>query len=408
LGDAISSRLEATYETRGIDSVSDEIGKLLSDDEEVDTELYRLAAPDGRMLVGNFSGGLATSLPEGHLVEREVLRLGRPVLCRLLARRLPDGHVVVVGRKMDDQREIERLVVHALAGSGTIVFALAVFGAVIIKRNFNQHILAVRQTVASVDTGDLSKRIPVNEAARDEFSHLSQDINHMLDRIQHLMDGVRQVSNAIAHDLRTPLMRIRGQLDSALCQDDPEKMVAALERATSAIDDVTVLFDKLLLIAEVEAGAIRHVFSPLALAPVLNDIAEMFDAMAEEKGISLEVEAPDGISVVGDRDLLATAVANLVGNALKYAPPGGWVRVRLVAGKTCLHIVVEDNGPGIPASEHGKVVKRFFRLDSARGQPGYGLGLALVAAVAELHHGRLVFADNRPGLAAMIELPAST
>lgn len=401
---AVSSRLANTYEQKGPEDAAKDIIRMLSDDVEVDTELYALADSQHRIALGNLSTW-PDELPMDSFVDDTVLRGGREVFCRLLARQLADGRILVVGRTIEDQRDLEQLVARALAGGATLVLVLAVAGAAIMKRSFDRHIAAVRHTAASIDSGRLDQRIPVSPGATDEFSQLSRSVNHMLDRIQLLIDGIRQISNAIAHELRTPLTRIRGLLDDAILSDAPEKLPATLDRAITAIDDVTSLFDKLLLISEVESGAIRHALKPVSLAPVLTDIGEMFDAMAEDQGVALEVHADDLPEVEGDKDLLASAVANLVGNALKYAGEGGRVRVHTEVVPDWVRIVVEDNGPGIPPEARDKVMKRFFRLESARGKPGHGLGLALVAAVTALHQGRFRLEDAAPGLRAVIELP---
>ena len=402
---AVSTRLSNTFQSLGGAAGQVELQILLNDDQEVDTEVYALLGPNFDVIMGNLSEWRGTMTLD-RLMDRELMRTGRPALCRLLAHRLPDGTILVVGRKMEDRQEIERLVVRSLLAGGGLVVLLAFIGAAMVRNMFNRQIAAVRKTAAGVDAGNFSLRIPVTEDAHDEFSQLSRDINHMLERIQHLMDGVRQVSNAIAHDLRTPLGSLRGKLDMALRSGrDRDDMVEAVQEAMDGIDGLIALFEKLLLIAEVESGANRHAFQPVALSAIITDMAEMFDAMAEEKDVHLEVDLEGLPEAVGDRDLLATAVANLISNALKYTGPGGRVRLSCVEKPGQVAIVVEDNGPGIPAHERGNVVKRFYRLDVARSQPGSGLGLSLVTAVANMHHGALVLEDANPGLRACIVLP---
>jgi signal transduction histidine kinase len=243
--------------------------------------------------------------------------------------------------------------------------------------------------------------------AGDEFDRLSGDINLMLDRISELMDGVRQVSNAIAHDLRTPLARLRGRLEAALRDSDsPERFRATAEAALQELDQVVRIFEALLRIAEIEAGHRRAAFAPVDAAALAADVAELYQPLAEQRGLALEVDLAPA-TCTGDRTLVAQALANLVDNAIKHARPGGHVRVRSATREGSVELVVEDDGPGIPEGERDKVVRRFYRLEPSRGTPGSGLGLSLVVSVARLHGGRLDLEDAGPGLRARLVLPAN-
>ena len=201
---SVSNRLAGHAESRGRDALRSEIQELLADGIEQDTEVYLLVAPDGRMIVGNIAGWTMVAAPLDRLTDLAVTRNGRPSLSRLLPRLLPDGSILVVGRDMQDQREIERLVWRALLAGGAVALMLAIGGALLFRRQLEHRVGAIRRTALEIEAGDLSQRIP-NSGVEDEFARLSRDINRMLDRIEHLMDGVRHVSNAIAHDLRTPL-----------------------------------------------------------------------------------------------------------------------------------------------------------------------------------------------------------
>jgi signal transduction histidine kinase len=221
----------------------------------------------------------------------------------------------------------------------------------------------------------------------------------MLDCIEHLMDGVRHVSNAIAHDLRTPLGRIRSRLEEALRPDENREQLADTARFTiQQVDELIQMLDRLLQIAEAESGARRESFTPVPLAAVVSDVVELYDATAEAEGITLVSEIKGNPAALGDRNLLASAVANLVDNALKYAGSGASVRVRAIQDRDTVSIVVHDNGPGIPAAERSRVVDRFYRLDHSRSLPGNGLGLSIVTAIASLHWGKLYLDDANPGL----------
>jgi signal transduction histidine kinase len=307
---------------------------------------------------------------------------------------------------MGDLREIEQLLLRALIVGSAIAVLLAIGGAVIFRRQLEHRVAAIRRTVLEIEAGDLSRRIPVSDA-RDEFTLLNRDINHMLDQIESLMDGVKSVSNAIAHDLRTPLGRIRGQLDEALRPGTTrEKLSETASAAILGIDELTTVFDKLLQIAEAESGTRRQSFQPIALKEITRDVVELYDATAEDNEVALVVDDNDSEpTALGDKDLLASATANLIDNALKYSGRMATIRVGATEERHTVSIVVRDNGPGIPAEERAKVITRFYRLDRSRSLPGNGLGLPIVAAISHLHGGMLSLDDAGPGLIARITLP---
>jgi len=227
----------------------------------------------------------------------------------------------------------------------------------------------------------------------------------MLDRITRLMDGVRQVSNAIAHDLRTPITRARTRLeDAALHAENPDDLRAAIERATQDLDGIVAVFQALLRIAEIEAGSRRSSFAQFDLAPLLAEVADLYSAVAEERGIDLRLEAPESLPSYGDKAMIQQAIANLVDNAVKFSPDGGTVRLA-ASVSAMVFVAVEDRGAGIPMTERDRVTDRFYRGETARSSPGSGLGLSLVLAVAQLHGGNLRLEDNRPGLRAVLALP---
>lgn len=403
----VSTRLLDHFRGRGTEGLRQEIGRLLADGVEQDTEVYLLIASDGRKLAGNLSGWTPSNAESGRLEDRGVIRDGRPSVSRMLPLLLPDGSMLVVGRDLGDRLEIEALVWRALAIGGLCALLLAVVGALLFRRQLQARIAAIRHTAREIEAGDLSRRIPVS-GYDDEFERLGRDINQMLDWIEHLIDGVRHVSNAIAHDLRTPLGRIRGQLDDALRPGQRAAQLAVTARsAISQIDELTGVFDRLLQIAEAESGARRQAFAAVRLESVIADIVELYDAEAEECGIALLTELDGSAATLGDRALLASAVANLIDNALKYAGGGARVQVRALRERDGVSIVVEDNGPGIPVSERPRVIERFYRIDHSRSVPGNGLGLSIVSAIAALHWGSLSLEDAAPGLRARLVLPRS-
>ena len=242
----------------------------------------------------------------------------------------------------------------------------------------------------------------------DEFDQLAGTLNRMLDQIELLMEGVRDVSNAIAHDLRTPLARLRNSLDEMNTGRLPrEAWPQAVDRAIAELDGLLDTFNALLRIAEVESGARRAAFGAVALAPLLHDVADVYAALAEERQLSIAVAVAPEARAFGDRQLLSQAVANLIDNAIKHSRPGGRIEVAATAIDGDIEITVADNGPGIPEAERANVTRRYYRLERSRNTPGSGLGLALVAAVAKLHDGTLVLSNNAPGLRAAIRLPGA-
>ena len=404
---SLSQRLARHYESRGGEGLRQEIQQLLADGIDQDTEVYLLVAPDGRKIVGNISGWTIGMASLDSLTDLKVVRDGRPSLSRLLPRLLPDGSILVVGRDMQDRREIEQLVWRALLAGGAVALLLAIGGALLFRRQLEHRVGVIRRTALEIEAGDLSRRIPVS-AVDDEFARLNRDNNHMLDRIEHLMDGVRHVSNAIAHDLRTPLARIRSRLEEALRPAESMTELAGTARfAIQQIDELIKMLDKLLQIAEAESGARRQSFTPVRLALVLSDVVELYDATAEAEGITLVNETEDDPVTFGDKNLLASATANLIDNALKYAGAWATVRIRTTKERDIVSVVVQDDGPGIPAAERSRVVDRFYRLDQSRSLPGNGLGLSIVTAIASLHSGKLYLEDAVPGLVARLVLPRS-
>jgi signal transduction histidine kinase len=402
---AVSERLTSHFETHGITALQQEIEQLLTDGIDQDTEVYLLLQPDGRKIVGNLSEWTSSELPPDRFMDQRVTRDSRPSISRLLPHQLPNGATLVVGRDMQDMHEIEQLVLRALVVGGITAVLLAIGGAVVFRRQLEGRIAAIRRTVLEIEAGDLSRRIPVSDAD-DEFTRLNHDLNQMLDQIQHLMDGVRDVSNAIAHDLRTPLGRIRSLLEDALRPGTTrERLSTRASAAIHGIDELIIVFDKLLQIAEAESGTRRQSFRPIALKEIITDVVELYDATAEAKGIRLATAVEGEPTTLGDKDLLASATANLVDNALKYAGTDSTIRVRAVQDRNTVSIVVQDNGPGISAEEREKVMTRFYRGDRSRTLPGNGLGLPIVSSISHLHAGTFALEDASPGLRACIVLP---
>ena len=402
---ARSHRLRDRSETRGMAWLQQAIQQLLDDGLESDTEVYGLVDPEGRPLVGNLAGWTARMSPLGQLTTQRVTRNGRASTSRLLPSPLPNGATLVVGRDVEDMHALEQVVWRALTVGGMVACGLALGGALLFRWQIERRIGTIRRTARAIEVGDLRRRIPIT-GREDEFARLSRDINRMLDRIEHLMVGVREVSNAIAHDLRTPLGRLRGHLDQALRPGTSRaQLLETLDGTLHGIDDLIVVFDTVLQIAEVESGSRRQGFAPVPLHPLITDVVDLYEAVAEAQGITLTAVGHGVPTTLGDKNLLASAVANLIDNALKYAGSATTIDVQARQERDTVELVVQDNGPGIPLEERARVLERFYRLDRSRSTPGHGLGLAIVAAITALHGGTLSLEDAAPGLVARMILP---
>jgi signal transduction histidine kinase/Na+-transporting methylmalonyl-CoA/oxaloacetate decarboxylase gamma subunit len=312
------------------------------------------------------------------------------------------GGYLFIGMNAHEVHELRESVEHAfLWGLGAVVL-LALASGALMSLSVLRRIEAVSQTSRDIVAGDLQRRIPLS-GSDDEFDHLAASVNAMLDRIHELMDGLRQVSTDIAHDLRTPLTRLRQRLDLALERPpDAGGLQAALAATLTDIDAILQTFAALLRIAQVESGARKGSFTDVDLSEALRTIAEVYQPAFEEKAQTLgERIAPD-LVVRGDRELLTQLFANLVENATRHCPPGATVELRAERTGDRVTVSVADNGPGIPAAMRTKVTQRFVRLDASRSTPGNGLGLSMAAAVAALHDSELRLEDNAPGLAVTI------
>jgi signal transduction histidine kinase len=248
--------------------------------------------------------------------------------------------------------------------------------------------------------------VPLNGSG-DEFDSLAENLNRMLDRIERLMKGLREVTDSVAHDLRTPLNRLRNRLEESVARLNASGSQAdEIERAIAETDQLIATFNALLLIAETDAGTTRAAMSALDLGSVAADVVELYEPLAEERKISLALAPGAGVVVEGNRSLIAQALANLVDNAIKYTPAGGKVRIRAANTNAGVELSVADSGPGIPSADRPRVTERFVRLEASRSSPGTGLGLSLVMAVAHFHHAELALEDNVPtGLKAVLRFP---
>ena len=387
--------------------------------------IYYLADPSGQLIVGN-----VTDLPPEVLAESGTYSFnyskprpfddpdneaGDPAPQRqgyamVRSEKLPSGLILVVGRDVVERRGFTAIVLQwfAVGAGGILLFSLVagVLTAVRVLRRID----TISSTSNKIMSGNLSERVPVTKR-NDEFDALATNLNLMLDRIEKLMQGMKEVTDNVAHDLKTPLTRLRNHAEAALRDGQGEETrKEALETTIEESDKLIKTFNALLMIARAEAGTPSGALSEIDLSAVVADVAELYGPLAEDEGLTLETDIAEGIRINGNRELLGQALVNLIENALKYYEPRedktGRITVSLKRDGARVRIEVADNGPGIPVEDRGRVVERFVRLEKSRTEPGSGLGLSLVAAVAQLHKGELRLEDKAPGVRAVVDLPA--
>ncbi len=374
--------------------------------------LYYLADPNGRKLSGNLNrippefaesprGGVFTYQRRGETEGKSRLAVAIPV-------DLGTGHVLLIGRDIEQQRHFADSVRRAfLVGFGALS-VLGLIAGLAVSRMTLKRMDQMTAASRSIMAGDLSQRIPLRGDG-GELDGLAVSLNEMLERIEGLMSGLREVSDNIAHDLKTPLNRLRNSAEAALRDPRGEDAYReGLERTIEKADELIKTFNALLLIARLEAGPLEDSLENFDLGSLVEDVAELYMPAAEEAGFHLAVEAEKAIDVVANRQLIGQAIANLIDNAIKYArggQPGSAITVIAARSGRGALISVGDRGPGISEADRQRVLKRFVRLEESRTTPGTGLGLSLVAAVARLHHGELRLEDNEPGLKVILLFP---
>ncbi|MBO0661853.1 ATP-binding protein [Jiella sp. MQZ9-1] len=321
---------------------------------------------------------------------------------------LPNGMRVLVGRDQSEQVRFRGVVRSALILALALMGVAALIAWFFVGRSALKRLDGVTAASSRILSGDLSERLPVTGAG-DEFDRLSANLNTLLARISLLQEGLQQVSDNIAHDLRTPLTRLRTRAEGSLAAPpNAEEAREVMEQMIAECDQMIRTFDALLMISRVEAGSDQVIKSEIDLAAIVADLTDLYEPLAEDAGAELTLECPPEMGVVASRELIAQALSNLIDNALKYATSAERktrIKVQLASDERQWWIAVSDDGPGIPADKRGRVLERFYRLDQSRTMPGSGLGLSLVQAIAHVHGGRLVLEDAAPGLTVRLEMP---
>lgn len=381
------------------------------------SSLYLVTTPTGEGLAGNVGSIEPGVLDKPGWFETAYRRLEEPegqehhALVRVT--QLPSGFRLLVGRDLDERERIYQIIATAGRWSVAIVMVLGIAGGLFVSRRILKRVDAMTDTARTIMAGNLAGRLPVIGTG-DEFDRLASNLNDMLERIELLMRGLKEVSDNVAHDLKTPLTRLRNRCEEALrlAKSEPDYR-AALEATIEESEGLIRTFDALLMIARAESGEAREGMTEFDATEIARDVTELYEPLADEKGLSLHVETSPPARVKGNRELVSQALANLVDNAIKYAAASkplfnaspAEVVVSAGAEGDRILLTVRDQGPGIPPSDRPRALERFVRLEQSRSKPGSGLGLSLAAAVARLHGGELRLEDNEPGLKAVIALP---
>lgn len=370
--------------------------------------------PAGRLLTGNLLTP-PSGLPEDGVPHQAVfgpidrdLDSDVPEAVRGVARRLADGRLLVIGYDIDELEQVRDLILRGLGLGLVPAVTLALLAGMMLAERGQRRIAAFHRALDRIMLGQLGERLPVRESA-DEFDRMALAVNQMLNEIERLVGDIRNVGNNIAHDLRTPLTRVRTRLERS--RDEArtvEEFRVAVDRSIASVDQALAVITAVLRIGEIEHGRRRAAFAPVDLCSVLRDVAELYDPLAEEKEVALQLSLAPVRPVLGDHDLLVEALGNLLDNAIKFTPPGTAVHISVAEDTRGARLRIRDQGPGIPAAERMRVAQRFYRSEESRTVDGSGLGLSLVAAILALHGFRMEISGAGPGCMVEIACPANT
>ncbi len=405
--------LAEQYRSRGINGLIAIIRERVARDPN-GKSLYLFTTADYLKLAGNLSAWPQQVQAKNgwinFMLDDSVGWRGQPHLARARVFEVQGGLRLLVGRDVQELTTLKHLIERAIDWGMGITLALALFGGFMISRSTAKRIEVINQTARRIMNGHLSLRIPARGTG-DDFDQLADNLNQMLDRIVHLMEGIRHVSDSIAHDLRTPLTRLRSQLENTLLTVNDDAARDQVARAVAETDQLLATFNALLRIARLEMTGHSADKGPVQLGPLVRDACELYEALAEDKEQVFNLDIPQDVTIEGDRDLLFQVVSNLIDNAIKYTPEQGNIRVLVTQEGDEAIFSVSDSGIGVPDQEKDKVFERFYRVAKSRSQPGNGLGLSLVSAVVDMHLGRIELTDSypdrpeRPGLTVTLRFP---
>ncbi len=395
------------------------VNTVIQRSRDPDQSLYLVLGPGGHMLAGNLTARPSVEPGEDGWIDFRYNRKtaeGEIVVkaARARAFMLPEGFYLLVGRDIQERKGVEHLITGSLVWAVALTVALGLIGGLLMSRNMLARVDAINRTSRDIMQGELGRRLPV-AGTGDELDQLALNLNAMLDQIEKLMTGMRQVTDNVAHDLRSPLSRLRNRLEVSLMADDlsREDYRSVLERTIGEADQLLRTFNALLMIARAEAGSAREAMTTIDISDIVRDIVELYEPLLEENGFELHTSVTDGLAIKGNRELVFLALSNLIDNAIKHGRPvecegGAFVEVSALLQNGHVAISVGDHGEGVPPEERDRVLDRFVRLEASRNTPGSGLGLSLVSAAARLHGGRVELADNAPGLKVTLIFPVMT
>lgn len=406
--EAEATGLYEVYRDRGLVGLADIISQRTRQDID-GRATYALRAGDGHVVVGNlraWPGEVGSLLGWVRFNLQPAVEGGASVEVMAHAYELADGHRLLVGRSLADANRVKSAINRALGWGLALTIQLGVVGGYFTSRHLLQRVEEMSRIARRIFGGDTSQRMTLS-GSDDEFDQLAESFNEMMDELERLLEGIRTVSDNIAHDLRTPLNRIRSRIDLVLLgPNDGETYRRTLEETMADADNLLATFNAILTISQAESSGRLERFEPVDPGQLASDVFELYEPLAEEKSLTMSCEVASGLCLRGDRHLLFQAVVNLVDNAVKYTPAGGRISLTVVpAAEGGVTLTVADTGPGVPEEARESVLDRFVRLDSTRSTPGNGLGLSLVQAVARLHGAKLTLGDNAPGLAVRLDFP---
>lgn len=397
------------YRAFGLEGVAETIKRRSS---ERTPGVYILAAQGGQRIAGNLESVPPHQGEESGWIEFPISvnvsgrKLNR--IARAFHTDLSGDYELVVGRDIGEMKQFGDIIRQTMISALLISVILGLGGGYLVSRNFLRRVDAITDASRTIMAGDLSSRMPIS-GTNDELDRLARSLNEMLDQIERLMTGLKDVSSNVAHDLKTPLTRMRARVEQALRSGEEQDRKAALEQTIRESEQLLKTFDALLSIARTESGESRGLLRVFDAAELVTDVCELYEPMVEEAGGTLQVAASGSLMVRADRQLLAQALSNLIDNALKYGVAAGAagpsISVEAHVRDSEAVISVADRGPGIPEADRARVLERFVRLEESRSKPGNGLGLSLVAGIVRLHSGSLLLVDNGPGLKVEIALP---
>lgn len=370
------------------------------------TAVLLLIARDGRAIIGNIDAWPPTVAHTTPWRTIDLYRTGsdRPERMGIATAPLPDGTILLTGRVIDDSERLDRINEEAVLAALLLGVLLTFACALLLGRYLSRQIGHVVDTSVAVAGGSLGRRVPVDDSG-DAFDALGKAINGMLERIEALVSQLRMMTDGLAHDLRSPVTRLKSVLEHAMMDVQDPAAIAALERVADEAETLLQMLSTALSISRADAGIGRDNFMDVSLSDLLNDLAEIYGPLVEERGFQIDAAAPHGLTLAVHRELISQAIGNLIENALKYATGGHRILLAAMAVGDHIDIIVADDGCGIPADRRAEALARFGRLDLARQIPGSGLGLALVGAVAHLHGGTIALEDAAPGLRVRIRVP---